>query len=124
MATKKLQILGNVITTDEALTQSGVAADAKAVGDKIANLSGLIGDTSVSEQISTAIASEVHEHSNLSVLEGITSDKVTAWDAAEGSAKTYADGLNTAMDTRVATLETWHNNFTEVSEEEINALFT
>ena len=71
-----------------------------------------------------AAAAKAHEHSNLSVLEGITSTKVSAWDAAEGNAKTYADGLNTAMDTRVASLESWHNNFTEVSEEEINALFS
>ena len=64
-----------------------------------------------------------HEHSNLTVLEGITSAKVTAWDAAEGNAKTYADGLNTAMNTRVEAIETWHSNFVEVSEEEINNLF-
>ncbi len=71
----------------------------------------------------TTAAGKAHEHSNLSVLEGVTTAKITAWDAAEGNAKTYADGLNTAMNTRVETLETWHNNFTEVSEEEINALF-
>ena len=70
-----------------------------------------------------AAAAKAHEHSNLSVLEGITSAKITAWDAAEGNAKTYADGLNTAMDGRVGALETWHTSFTEVSEEEINALF-
>lgn len=70
-----------------------------------------------------AAAAIAHEHSNLSVLEGITSTKVAAWDAAEGNAKTYANGLNTAMDTRVVALETWHNNFIEVSEAEINALF-
>lgn len=64
-----------------------------------------------------------HEHSNLSVLEGITAGKVTAWDAAEGNAKTYADGLNTAMDTRVATLESWHENFVECSQEDIQGLF-
>lgn len=64
-----------------------------------------------------------HEHSNLTVLEGITAAKVTAWDAAEGNAKTYADGLNTAMNTRVEALETWHANFVEVSEEDINNLF-
>lgn len=68
-------------------------------------------------------AAKVHEHSNLTVLEGITSAKVTAWDAAEGNAKDYADGLNTAMDTRVAALETWHTNFTEASEQDINDLF-
>ena len=71
----------------------------------------------------TTAAGKAHEHSNLSVLEGITSAKVTAWDNAEGNAKGYADGLNTTMNGRVEALETWHNNFTEVSEEEINALF-
>ena len=64
-----------------------------------------------------------HEHSNKDVLDGITAAKVTAWDAAEGNAKTYADGLNTAMDTRVKAIEDWHENFVEVSEQEINDLF-
>lgn len=68
-------------------------------------------------------AAKVHEHSNLSVLEGITSAKVTAWDAAEGNAKTFAQGLNDAVSARVTTLETWHNNFTECSEDDINGLF-
>lgn len=38
--------------------------------------------------------------------------------------KIYADELNSVINVRVSTLETWHKNFTEVSEEEINALFT
>lgn len=71
----------------------------------------------------TTAAGKAHEHSNLTVLEGITASKVTAWDAAEGNAKSYADGLNTAMDVRVVALENWHKDFVEVSEEEINALF-
>lgn len=37
MATKKLQILNSLITTDSTLSQSGVAADAKIVGDSFAN---------------------------------------------------------------------------------------
>lgn len=78
--------------------------------------------TQTEANLADAVAKK-HEHSNLTVLEGITAAKVSAWDAAEGNAKTYADGLNTAMDARVVTLETWHNNFTECSEEEINALF-
>ena len=41
--------------------------------------------------------SKKHEHSNLTVLEGITSAKISAWDASEGNAKTYADSLNTTM---------------------------
>ena len=67
--------------------------------------------------------SKIHEHANKAVLDGITEAKVTAWDAAEQNAKTYADGLNTAMASRVSTLETWHSDFVEASEEEINALF-
>ena len=32
-----------------------------------------------------------HEHSNKSVLDGITSEKVSAWDSAESNAKAYVD---------------------------------
>ena len=101
-----------------------------------------------------------HTHANKDVLDGITAAKVTAWDAAEQNAKTYADGLNTAMTTkvngvidrvaanegaisginttlaskaaqteldsvsgRVATLETWRDNFVECSETDIADLF-
>lgn len=78
--------------------------------------------TQTEANLADAVAKK-HEHSNLSVLEGITSAKVTAWDAAEGNAKGYADGLNTAMDARVTALETWHNDFVEVSESEINQMF-
>lgn len=35
MSTKKIQILNSVVSTDTTLTQSDVAADAKAVGDLI-----------------------------------------------------------------------------------------
>ena len=46
-----------------------------------------------------------HSHDNKDVIDGITAEKVAAWDAAEGNAKGYADGLNTAMNTRVEALE-------------------
>lgn len=68
-------------------------------------------------------SAKAHEHGNKTVLDGITAAKVDAWDKAEGNAKGYADSLNTAMDGRVATLESWHNNFTECSEQDINDLF-
>ena len=71
----------------------------------------------------TTAAGKAHEHDNKTVLDGITAEKVTAWDGAEKNAKDYADGLNTTMNGRVETLETWHNNFTECSEQEINDLF-
>ena len=78
--------------------------------------------TQTEANLADAVAKK-HAHGNFEVLEGITSAKVTAWDAAEGNAKTYANGLNTAMDTRVTAIETWHENFVEVSEDEINKLF-
>ena len=70
-----------------------------------------------------AAAGKAHEHSNLSVLEGITSAKVEAWDKAEGNAKTFAQGLNDTMSGRVDTLEAWHENFVECSQEDIQGLF-
>lgn len=115
--------------------------------------------TQTEANLADAVAKK-HSHENADVLAGITAAKVSAWDASEGNAKTYADGLNTAMTTkvdgaiekiaanegaittintelakkaaqsdltavgdRVTAIETWHSNFVEVSEEEINALF-
>ena len=46
-----------------------------------------------------------HSHLNKTVLDGITTEKVTAWDAAEQNAKTHATDLNTAMNTRVLAVE-------------------
>lgn len=56
MATKKLQILDSIISTDTNLTEEGKPADAKATGNAINNLNSLVGDTSVSTQISEAVA--------------------------------------------------------------------
>lgn len=55
-------------------------------------------------------SSKVHEHSNKGVLDGIDAVKVEAWDNAEGNAKSYADSL-------VA-------EFVEATTAEIEALFT
>ena len=41
----------------------------------------------------SALETDTHTHTNKSVLDGITSEKVAAWDAAEANAKAYADGL-------------------------------
>lgn len=46
----------------------------------------------------TDAVSKKHEHSNKTVLDGITSDKVNAWDNAEQNAKNYADGLASNYD--------------------------
>lgn len=46
-----------------------------------------------------------HTHDNKAELDKIAIGDKAKWDAAEQNAKDYADGLNTAMDTRVAAIE-------------------
>ena len=74
----------------------------------ITSLKTLVGNTAVATQIENAlkvdgvdkyalaselaaIADKAHEHANKTVLDGITAEKVTAWDAAEANANTYTD---------------------------------
>ena len=67
---------GSSILIDETLTESGQAADAKAVGDKIAE-----------------VKESAHTHLNKDVLDGITSNKITAWDGYSAEIQTVKDGL-------------------------------
>lgn len=48
-------------------------------------------------KINTAAAGN-HSHSNKAVLDGITAEKVSAWDSAEQNAKDYVDGLVASND--------------------------
>lgn len=48
---------------------------------------------------------KAHEHANKTELDKIADGDVAKWNAAEQNAKDYADGLNTAMDTRVKAVE-------------------
>lgn len=61
-------------------------------------------DSALAEKVN-ASAEGNHAHANKAVLDTITTDKVSAWDAAEQNAKDYADTLDTAMDTRVDAVE-------------------
>lgn len=146
-------LAGKVGTVAEGKTVVGMIADAQTaatyddteVKKDIADLEGLVGETSVATQIdnkvaalnlpntydakgaaataesnakahadslNTAMNTRVealeaidHDHSNKTVLDGITAEKVAAWDAAEGNAKAHATALDTAMDIRVDALE-------------------
>ena len=90
------------------------AAD-KAIDDKISAASGGVKASEVQSALNAyktsndtrvdALEAAKHTHSNKTVLDGISSAKVAAWDAAQSNAQEYADGLNTAMDTRVDALE-------------------
>ena len=68
-----------------------------------------------------AAAAKAHEHGNKTVLDGITAENITTWNTV--TSKAAAADL-TAVGDRVTALETWHNDFVEVSEAEINAMFT
>lgn len=129
--------------TDASAAAGQALTDAKAYTDS--EMTRLVGETPVAEQISGAItaldlantydakgaaaaaetaakshADELntamntrvealeaidHDHTNKTVLDGITAEKVAAWDAAEQNAKDYADELDGAMDERVQALE-------------------
>lgn len=69
------------------------AIAALSIGDyaKAADLTALAGRVD-------ALEDDTHTHTNKTVLDGITSEKVSAWDAAEQNAKTYADGLASNYD--------------------------
>lgn len=67
-----------------------------------------------------AAAAIAHEHANAAVLNGITAENITTWNTVTSKA---AQSDLTAVGDRVTALETWHNDFTECSEAEINAMF-
>lgn len=86
---------------DTATCHVTISADHKVQVNVIA---GSIGATQLDTATNNALA-KAHEHSNKTVLDGITSAKVSAWDAAEQNAKHYADGLDAAMDARMDAAE-------------------
>lgn len=65
-----------------------------------------------------ANVSDLTSHTNNSEIHVTATDK-SKWNAAEQNAKSYADSLNTAMDTRVKALEAWQF----ATEEEVDAIF-
>ena len=67
-----------------------------------------------------AAAAIAHEHGNKTVLDGITAQNVTTWNTVTSKA---AQADLTAATDRITALETWHNDFVECSESDINSLF-
>lgn len=80
-------------------------------------------EEALSDRIDTLSGSN-HTHENKDVLDGITAEKVAAWDAAEANAiadaKSYSDGLNNAMDERVDALE--GSNHTHANKAELDKI--
>lgn len=86
----------------QAKVDTGSQKVSEYVAAAIAALS--IGDYAKAADLTTlagrvdALEDDTHTHANKEVLDGITSEKVSAWDAAEQNAKTYADGLASNYD--------------------------
>lgn len=76
----------------------------EAIDHEHANKELLDSYTQTEANLADAVAKK-HAHENKTVLDGITSEKVAAWDAAEGNAKTYADGLNSTMTSKVDAID-------------------
>lgn len=79
------------------------------VNDAIAALS--IGDYAKAADLTAlagrveALEKDTHTHANKTVLDGVTAEKVAAWDAAEQNAKDYVDGM-VAEDSEVTAMLT------------------
>ena len=87
--------------TDEKDTAMNTRVEAlEAVDHEHANKALLDTYMQTEENLADAVAKK-HAHENKAVLDGISAEKVAAWDASEKNAKDYADGLNTAMTTKV-----------------------
>lgn len=97
---------GQALTDAKAHTDAEVAKDRtrldalEAIDHEHANKALLDTYTQTEENLADAVAKK-HEHANAAELAKIADGDVAKWNAAEGNAKTYADGLNTAMGTRV-----------------------
>lgn len=99
--------VGTQITTaitnldlDNTYDAKGAAAAAQAAAEGHADSLNTAMNTRVE-----ALEAIDHDHSNKTVLDGITAEKVAAWDAAEQNAKDYADAEDAKIEARVESLE-------------------
>lgn len=94
---EKIKVNGVEQTVTEKAVDVSVPTGALASLDKVTeeNL-----DSALKAKVNAA-AEGNHSHANKTVLDGITSEKVAAWDAAEQNAKNYVDGEVTAICTEV-----------------------
>ena len=83
--------------------KDGIKANADAI--EVIQAKPAMGITATNIEDWNDAVSKEHVHGNKEVLDGITSAKVAAWDAAEANAKGYADGLVSPVSQKVNTLE-------------------
>lgn len=119
--------LVDIYKTQENATQIQLSINSSTREISATIVAGSVGTTELADN---AITTVKIADANVTLAK-LAVDVVNAFDtagsanAAETNAKTYADGLNTAMDTRVQAVEAKIGNGFEIATtEEINALFT
>ena len=116
ITTAKNDVIGKTEDASSALTVYGAKkyADEKsasALADAKTYADGL--NTAMNTRVEALEAID-HDHANKGVLDGITAEKVAAWDAAEQNAKDYADDTFVTKD--------GFNEFEAAYEEKLNAI--
>lgn len=111
---------------EESLAEGGATANAIAAAHKAGT------DASDhADELNTAMNTRVealeaidHDHANKTVLDGITAEKVAAWDAAEANAKTDASNKDAVV---LAEAQKYTDAavgaFIEITAEDVNAMF-
>ena len=107
-AVEDVNTLTSAVTGNEKVVAAALNQIVESVGLDENGNSPLPGNISLTDAVS-ALSGSSHAHANKGVLDGIDADRVATWDTAKAgaisSAKTYADSLDAAMNTRVGALE-------------------
>ena len=107
-AVEDVNTLTSAVTGNEKVVAAALNQIVESVGLDENGNSPLPGNISLIDAVS-ALSGSSHAHANKGVLDGIDADRVATWDTAKAgaisSAKTYADSLDAAMNTRVGALE-------------------
>ena len=98
-AIEDVNTLTSAVTDNEKVVAASLNQIIESVGLDENGNSPLPGNISLADAIVdvtgkvSTLSGSSHAHANKGVLDGITSENVAAWGAAEANAKTYADGL-------------------------------
>ena len=95
-AVEDVNTLTGAVTDNEKVVATAINQIIESVGlDENCN-SLLPGNISLTDAVS-ALSGSSHTHTNKNVLDGITAEKVAAWEAAEANASAYTDSAITAL---------------------------
>ena len=95
-AVEDVNTLTSAVTGNEKVVAAALNQIVESVGLDENGNSPLPGNISLTDAVS-ALSGSSHAHANKNVLDGITAEKVAAWEAAEANASAYTDSAITAL---------------------------